>query len=696
MLSRVPFVGLILTLMTGIILGDWLMNYHPGFYFWEQKIGAAVIISIAAASVLFYRKKKARTLGIAVSLFMGASGYIVLALHDESLLKEVLQLSENNYEMYQATVQSIPEKRPKSIRVEVRIKRIRVQGKWSRVSARAFLSITKEAARIPEAGDDLVVYGNLERPKPPMNPDEFDYRRYLWNKGVAWTAYLPDHAYAIIKSDEPAGLYGWSHAISQWADRQFRVHVQNDKAYGLVKAMLLGRRDDLRSDQIDDYTTSGTVHILSVSGMHVAVIFFVITFLLGWLKRFSGGKYPYLLTVTSLLGFYAVVTGLPPSVQRATLMCVVFVMAEVFNRKHHAMNTLAVSAFIILLIDPRALFDVGFQLSYLAMSGIFLFYKPLYTIFIPRNWFLKYIWQITAMSFSAQLATFPLSLYYFHQFPFYFWLVNPFVITFTNFLLPAALLLLLVCLGPFWWLQKWIGLFIELCGHLTNISVSMPKNLPGYLIDNLSLDQTEVWVLYLIFFLIWLGYESRTFKWLQYACALVVLFVGYAVSISMQNYFVPQAVIHAVPKHTVVSFRERDKLYIYADEAFQQDIDAYAFHVKNYAINAGVLKTVFFNTAESYLPESIKIQQVRSGYLLGWQGKTIYTGDSISGHLPIDYQILTTSGYPKIPKFRTNPATTFLISGGVKKRATGIWLQSIAHNAGKNHDLLNQGALLLP
>ncbi|WP_254560302.1 ComEC/Rec2 family competence protein [Dyadobacter diqingensis] len=696
MLSRVPFVGLVLTLMTGILFGDWLLAYHPALSFSDPIIQAAVILSIAAASVLFYRKKKPTAFGITLSLFVWVSGFSVLNYHDKGLTDEIEQLSKQPYDLYQATVQSIPEKRPKSIRITAIVNRIRVKGKWVNVQIKAYLSIPKDAAQVPDVGDQMVVNGNLERPKPPMNPHEFDYRKYLWDKGVAWTAYLPDQAYRVIKSSgETSGVYAWSHSISQWSDRQFRVYVSNDKSYGLVKAMLLGRRDDLRSDQIDDYTTSGTVHILSVSGMHVAVIFLVLKSLLGWLKRLRGGKYIYLVIITSLLGFYALVTGLPPSVQRAALMCVVFVIAEVFGRKDNAMNTLALSAFIILLVDPRALFDVGFQLSYLAMTGIFLFYKPLCTIFSPSNWLVKYVWQITTMSFAAQLATFPLSLYYFHQFPFYFWLVNPFVITFTNFLLPAALMLLFTCLWPFLWLQAWIGLFVDFCGRLTNISVSLPKKLPGYLVENLSLDKTELLLLYLILFLIWLAYESRSYIWIKYGAGLVLVFVFYAVSVSIQNYMVPKGVIHAVSKHTVISFKERDRLYIYADEGFLTDTNAYDSHIRNYAVNTGVLETVFLSIGDKSYPESIKIQSVANGDLLTWRGITIYKGDFVSTKAAMDYQILSSSVYPKIAQFRASPATTFLIGGEVKKRAAERWRQVISENGSKTHDL-NEGALLLP
>ncbi|MCF2446487.1 competence protein ComEC family protein [Dyadobacter sp. CY345] len=694
MLSRVPFVGLILTFSIGILLGDWIINNPSASRYFNSATQMAVILVVTAVSFWFYIQKKYLVFGVLLNVTLLLSGFLSLTLRHESLYRNIDFLTKNKYDFYQATVQNIPEKRAKSIRVDAMIEKIHVDGKWIKADVKAYLSIPQDASQIPSAGDQIVARGNLENPKPPMNPGEFDYRRYLWNKGIVWTDYLPENSYRVIKLSGSQSVNSWAQRISQWSDRQFRENLKDDKSYGLVKAMLLGRRDDLRSDQVDDYTTSGTVHILSVSGMHVAIIFLVLSYLLGWMKRLKGGKYLYLATIMLLLGFYAVVTGLPPSVQRATLMCIVFVVAEVFARKHNAMNTLAISALIILLFDPQAIFDLGFQLSYLAMSGIFLFYRPIESLWMPVSWLWKYIWQITALSFAAQLATFPLSLFYFHQFPFYFWLVNPFVITCTNALLPAALVLLFVCLGPFVWLKTAVGWVVYFFAFLTNISAAVPKNMPGYLIGNLYLDKAEVVLLYALVLLAWYAYESTEFQWLKYMAGLVILFVFYSTSQSFQNYISFKGMIHSVPKHSVVSLKEGDRLFIFSDEAFRVDTNAYDFYIKNYAISEGILETIFLE--DSVKTKSLVSVKVGDGKLLSWKNHLIYLGGYFPTKTAIDYLLLTSPKYPKISKIDVSSNTTFLISGEIKKRTAERWQNILQANHVQIHDLQTQGALLLP
>jgi competence protein ComEC len=695
MLPRVPFVSIVLVFMSGIAAGDFLNASNRVDTTISSYIETAVILVIAAISFWFYRKRKYAGFSIGCSLFLFFSGMLCINLHHQNLLSDIKKLTSNQYDAYEAEVRSLPEKRAKSLRLEVSVKRIHSNNKWITVDVKAYLSIPLDASSIPAANDFLIVNGILEQPKPPMNPEEFDYKHYLWNKGVVWTNYLPDGSFQVVKNTNISGnIKIWSIRISEWADQQFRTNLKDDKSYGLVKAMLLGRRDDLRSDQIDDYTTSGTVHILSVSGMHVAIIFLVLSYMLSWLKKIRGGKYIYLLAITSLLCFYALVTGLPPSVQRATLMCIVFVVAEVFSRKHHAMNTLALSAFLILIVDPLALFDVGFQLSYLAMAGIFLLYKPIDSVFSPTNKIWKYLWQITALSLAAQLATFPLSLYYFHQFPFYFWLVNPFVITFTNALLPAALLLLFVCLMPWQWLHFAIGWITDILSYLTNISVAVPKALPGYLIQNLYLNKLEVILLYGVLLALWYAYESREYSWMKFGVGVMLFFVMYSSSISIQTYFTLKGIIHAVPKHSVMSFKESNTLYISSDKAFEKDTNAYTFYIKNYAISEGVTETIFLN--KNTETEHLAFRTFIKGDILFWNGKIIYKGEYISTQADLDYHFITSTRYPKIKKMESARKTTFLLSGEIKKRKQERWINLLVSGNTKYHDLLSQGFVLLP
>lgn len=691
MLSRVPFVGVVIFFMTGILLNGYLIPESTITHI----ILTAIIIIAGAGSIFLYSKKTNLYTGIAFAFFILTGGILSAVLQNNQLRSEETALTGIEYSSYEAIVKSLPEKRAKSIRIEAVITRIQQKDQWVKQDIKALISIPIDASSIPKPGDYLIVSGNVERPVKSLNPEEFDYQRYLWNKGIVWTDYLPDGSYHILTSGSQSFSPGlWSSFVSEWADRKFRDNIKNDRSYGLVKAMLLGRRDDLRSDQVDDYTTSGTVHILSVSGMHVAIIFLVISMSLSWLKRWRIGKYIYLIAVTSLLCFYALVTGLPPSVQRATLMCIVFIAAEAFSRKQSSMNTLAISALLILIIDPHALYDVGFQLSFLAMAGIFLLYVPITLIWDPSNPVLKYIWQITAMSFAAQLATFPLSLFYFHQFPFYFWLINPFVIFFTNFLLPAAMVQLVVSLFNIEWLQFVANFWVETSAYLTNISVSLPKLLPGYLIENLYLDRFEVVLLYVFIFTVWYSYYKQEYLFLKRSAVIAVLFVFYSTSKSVQTYLTSAAIIHVVSKHSVISFKEGNRLFISGDEAFESDTNAYKFHIKNYAISQGISETVYLSNQQNLVFNNLITRNLPNGKLISWKGIIINHGEYVDSAAPVDYNLITGGNFSTQNDTLTNLKTTFLLGGEIRGKKREKLTAYLAGQHRKFYDL-GEGFLLL-
>lgn len=580
MLPRAPFVSVVLFLATGILAGDALRTTAgmPVVF---------ILIPVSAVTlgcIILYllRRKTGFAIGLIVWIFLLGAGVKMWA--EEEKDRQLGWLNAVKYKSFTAEVTTIPEKRRNSIRFEIRTEQFNRENQWVSYPVRALIYLPDSLSVVPKPGDRLVINGRLEEPAPPQNPEQFDYARYLRNKGILFTAFVNKGSCQLISASNEGNPAYWPETVSQWADDRFREHIDS-AAYGLVKAMLLGRRDELGEQQVGDYVISGAVHILSVSGMHVAIIFLAISTAFAWVKRWRFGKWIYLFLTAVLLGFYALVTGLPPSVQRAALMCMVLVTAEVVGRKHYPMNTLAFSALIILLLDPCALYDVGFQLSYLAMAGIFLLYEPIYNIFEPGNRFVRFVWQVSALALAAQIATFPLCLFYFHQFPTYFWLVNPLVVAFTNILLPAALVLLLVSLFGISWLASLAGQVVTFSARLTDWSASIPRSLPGHLLENLHLNALEVILLYCMIFLVWYMLHLRSVYCLKLTAVAVVIFATISITGSLGTYLNAGPVSFLVPKYQVVSFKSGDELYLVSNKAFAADSRAFDFNIKNYAVN---------------------------------------------------------------------------------------------------------------
>jgi competence protein ComEC len=590
MLSRAPFVGVVLCYIFGVLTGDWLFSsfsISPRLF-----LIAAVCCLLVCFSLYFLKKKVA--FGIGFSLFLFCLGGFAQVRQEEAKDDEIRFLKGHKYTHYQAIVVSLPEKRRKSFRLEVVVNRIlSAEKQWVDTRCKALIYIDTRLDQVPRPGEMIISKGLLELPTDATNPGQFDYRRYLRNKGILWTDYIRKtdfHILGQLKAASNAALLGTK--VSERADRIFQQNITNDSSYGLVKAMLLGRRDDLGEEQVAHYVASGAVHILSVSGMHVAIIFLIISYALGWIKQIRFGAGLFLCLVSILLGFYALVTGLAPSVQRATIMCIVFAIAQCYGRKNSSMNTLAISALLILLPDPAAVYDVGFQLSYLAMTGIFLLYEPICSIFDPSNRGIRFVWQITALSLAAQLATFPLSLYYFHQFPTYFWLVNPFVIAFTNILLPAAMLLLVVSVFNVSVLNLMVGFIVDWSARLTDMAVTWPEQLPGYLIRDLHLGTLEVILLYTILVLVWYACQSQNYDVLKYSFAVVLLFASLSISASIGIYLAARQTVHIIPGHSVQSYKEGNVLYVVSDKSFVTDTSAYDFYLQNYAVESEIGRVV--------------------------------------------------------------------------------------------------------
>ncbi len=286
----------------------------------------------------------------------------------------------------------------------------------------------------------------------------------------------------------------------QWRENLMQVlreHLpaaSNELAVGA--ALILGKRDELQEDLRNAYADTGAIHVLAVSGLHVGFI----AFGLGWLLALGPlGKRSlrWLRLVLILLGIwtFALITGLSPSVLRAATMFSFIQLGMVLDRRASIYNTLAASAFLLLLINPFLLFDIGFQLSYLAVLGIVFFQPKIYRAWHPPNQVLDYCWKLTAVAIAAQLTTFPISLFYFHQFPVYFWLSGLVVVTAASIILGLGVLLFIVQAIPL--ISTLVGTLLYAVLWLTNAFIFAVQALPGGLLSGIWIGVSTLILLYI-------------------------------------------------------------------------------------------------------------------------------------------------------------------------------------------------------
>ncbi|MPR36406.1 ComEC/Rec2 family competence protein [Salmonirosea aquatica] len=679
-----PFVRFLIPLVGGILgtifLNDrhWLLPGSLSFFL----SGLLVVCWVAIRLAPRYR--------------LGTSGFVFFALFCLGILaatlkysafqKQISQVENREYDAYVLEVRSLGEKRKASVRYDAQLTSLRVNGEWQQTDARVIVS-TEERKNLLSPGTRILIKGRpLSRPARPLNPNEFDYQKYLERKGVAWTVFLPEGTYAQLPSIPAKSLAMWATRFSEWADTELRTHIKTDASYGLVKAMVLARRDDLGADLLNSYIQAGAVHILAVSGLHVGVLFLLLSWVLGDLRKHQKGRFLYLGLIIGFISFYALITGLSPSVVRASLMCVTFAVSQTFRRTHDGVNTLAISAFIILLFDPLALFAVGFQLSYAAVLGILLFYPLVKETVDSKYRVIKWVGQITLVSLAAQVFTFPISIYYFHQFPSYFLLVNPFVISLTPILIYSAIAILAFSWIGWSQLNDLLALWTDGVAKAMNYVVQWPRLLPHYLLENLDFDFLELCFLMIAMLVLYQLLKSRNYTYLRLFFVMCLLFCTYATARSLNQFTSSRLIIHAVSKHTVLSISEGQKGYVIADPEFKTDSLAYNFHLKNYFITHGIATVQFLELPNKALSRPVRIDYIHY---------PIVFDSSVPAHEK-GLTILREKRFPRMSSLATYPNSLFVVSQELGFKTKNQWLNLLDRSGNRVVDPSESGALEVP
>jgi len=413
----------------------------------------------------------------------------------------------------------------KSTKLIVSITWMMENGEWRKTRGKALIYIGKSPrSQLLCYGDRLVMNTQFTIPDESRNPGGFDNRRYLRLKGIYLQAYVkPDHWRLISRGNRNPVF---QMALS-WRDRMLMIlrgNGVNGREFAVASALLLGYVDEIDNDLMRDYSATGVMHILSVSGMHVGMIFLVLEKLLAFLEKRKKGAYVKALMVIVFIWLYALITGLSPAVLRAAAMLSLVVVGKTMKRHPDILNILAASVIFLLVWQPSLLADLGFQLSYLAVAGIVLLYKPVYDFFVPGNGLLDKIWSIVAISIAAQLVTLPLCLYYFHQFPNYFIITNIIVIPLSNLIIYTGILAL--ALGNIPWISLLVAKALSLMVWFLNAFIHWMGSLPFSVTRGIIITFPESLVLYLILITGAVFISGKKKKWLFVSISLMILLSG--------------------------------------------------------------------------------------------------------------------------------------------------------------------------
>jgi len=340
----------------------------------------------------------------------------------------------------------------------------------------------------------LVMDATLNPVTNAGNPYEFDYRGYLARKNVGRSAFVESSRWQQIDSYAQSPLFNFSNRIrNNLLDVLNRAGLSGNEL-SVASALVLGYRADIDADLRKAYASSGAVHILAVSGLHVGIVYMVLNTVLMLFPFIRRSKWMPALIQLSFLWLFALITGLSPSVMRATTMFSFIVAGRALHRKGYIYNSISASAFLLLLANPNNLLDVGFQFSYMAVIFIVYLHPFLYGLLSFKNKLLNKAWDLTCVSIAAQTGVAPLALFYFHQFPTYFILSNFVVIPAASVIIYGAFLLFAVSPVPV--LLETFGWLLDKFLYTVNYLIFFIEKLPGSVTLGIRFANWEIVVAY--------------------------------------------------------------------------------------------------------------------------------------------------------------------------------------------------------
>jgi competence protein ComEC len=685
-----PFLRFLAAFISGIlfyILTKPSFHYLPVLLTFTTVYFLVFLISRKSKSTYAF-KPFLGVLGIGI-LFL--SGIQVARQHDMLTGTDHVGRYINGISYYTATVINEPEEKERSFKTLISVNQIKTGNDWKPACGKIYLYVKREKGNKLIYGDQILIKGQPQLISGPANPEEFDYRKYLALQNIYHQQFISSEDLLLTGNKPPNYLMKWSGILRNGCDRIYKNSLPPDE-YKMASALVLGIRNSLDPTIKDAYANTGTMHILAVSGLHVAIIFQILSILLGRINKVRHGNYILASLLLILLWFYAFITGLSPSVLRAVTMFSFMIIAKSMNRNTNIYNTLALSAFILLCFDPFFVLDVGFQLSYIAVSGIVYLHPKIYHSISILNPALDKIWEMTSISLAAQLATFPICLLYFHQFPVYFLLSNFLVIPISFLILYLGLGLLALAWFPMaahccaWCLTKLIWLM--------NLIVLTIEKFPYALINGIDITIPETIMVYAIIIYLLVFIYRKKLRYLSFCLMLIITFSSFQILKSAEKTTLNKMIVYNIKGHTAIGFIKKDQAELLVDSSLKNKSSKIKYHIYGHLYKLGIskIKIAAIETSESEIPHVY----LTGALLMSWQGKSIlmsgknFKKENYRGLHP-DFFIVRNNSILNIEEAeKTLKCGNLIIDSSNHPK----YIKEVA-SSGNHHSVLKEGAIII-
>ncbi|HEY8402682.1 MAG TPA: ComEC/Rec2 family competence protein [Cytophagaceae bacterium] len=627
-----PFIRYLVFLIIGILFYPWALA-HKNITVTASVviiIGFTISYTLLRIPSLAFRIKP--LFGIASSLLLIVIGFISSYVNDHLNYSNHLIHNSKKLLTYSGKIISDGERKNNYTRYEFEIEKI-YHTQWESCSGIIYLNINNKTSKFPTYGDRLLIKGKPDVIQPNQNPGQFNYKAYCAKKNIYHQHYISANDFTVTNHTVGNFIKAYSIKVKTFCDSLLKIKLGEGLEYSLATALVLGKKSDIDDEIKEAFSATGTMHIMAVSGLHVAMIYQLFALIFGIINRGNKGKKIFFLLIALTLLFYAFITGFSPSVTRAVIMFIIMALADATSKPKSSYNTLALTAFILLIYDPNCLYDIGFQLSFVAVAGILYIYPLLKNKFKFENAITSYIWDSACISIAAQIATFPISVYYFSQFPNYFLIANLVIIPISNAIIYTGLGIILSSVLLFFlpfisvilgWVTK---LLLQLLASCLLFFESLP--LPVTYFSKFTFSEIILIYLLIFFLLLYFLYTKKQILYLSIFTSFILIAhtLYQLVIISNQK----ELVVFSIKGQTAIAITKGFHSTIYADSTILNNPVYYKRHITPYLTNRSIAstttKTIDFTTLNKIV----------------WEGKRIAVSSNLNDIYQIrpDYLIIT-------------------------------------------------------
>ena len=569
--NKIPLFRLLIPFIIGIFTSIFLSFSIP--------IYVVVILCLFLIASVFFKKYSQRWFFGFLSYFLFFLFGILIIQSQHYIDKDTYFANYNSNYFEVKLLENVVEK-PNSLKSEVEVLSCFVGTEKTLTVGKAIIYFKRDSlSEKLKYGDHILIKSNWEIVMGPTNPAQFNYKEFLKNKGIFHQTYLTSNCWSSTSFNSGLKIKSKSLFYREKTLQLLKNNNFSDEVLSVSSALLLGDKDLLDRETVLIYSSSGAMHVLAVSGLHVGIIFLAFSYFLFFLDKFKNGKYLKAVLLILVLWGYALFTGMSSSVLRASTMFSFVIIGGVLQRKTNIYNTLAASAFLLMIINPLIIMQVGFQLSYIAVVGIVYLQPKIYKLYYFENWFLDKIWIISSVSVAAQLATCPLGMYYFHQYPNYFLLSNLFVIPLGTIILNLALLMFVTSFIPA--ISEFLAAVVRYLVELLNLSVRWVDQLPYSLNLGIDISFMETVLIYLFLIIFLTSVVNKRFKQIQFSIFLMIVFMSFQI-VEMKDCEQQRIIIiYDVPKATSIDFVDGTKCYFIATDWIAEDKSKMRFNISH-------------------------------------------------------------------------------------------------------------------